>query len=733
MDEPSVLDYVKARLMPWRGPAPEIPAPAADEAPAVEAEDQDSTLQPMTVRPAADPAMGSAVSTTERLAGLPQVVEIGQAGLVAWPWRSGAALFFALLAQRALEPPDRGVPLGLGFYALAAVLLVWATVRGEWEAIRPADQDLRTPLFRVRLIPLASGLFFGFLAYLLLGDNRFTSLNVLLWGLSIGLVLWSVWLPDDLGTWVGRLRVWLQPQSWAWKVTPQTLAALAVVAVVVYFRVYRLGQVPPEMFSDHAEKLQDVMDVLNGQFSIFFPRNTGREAFQMYLTAAVARLFGTGLSFMSLKIGTALAGLVTLPFVYLLGKEVANRNVGLLAVLFCGVAYWPNVITRVALRFSLYPLFAAPTLYFLFKGLRRRRWNDLLLAGLFLGLGLHGYSPFRFMPVVVVAIVGMYLLHRQSRGARSQVIVGLILLALVSFLVFLPLFRYAVDEPEMFALRTLSRMGTTEKPLDSAATTIFFENLWEASIMFFWSNGQTWVHSVVFRPALDVVSAALFFLGLIILVLRYARKPHWMDLSLLISIPLLMMPSILSLAFPDENPSLNRTAGAMVPVFIVVAIALESLVRSWKARWSSPYAAYAGWAVAGLLLLWSATNNYDLVFNQYFRQFQLSAWNTSEIGRVIGDFAASVGDRDSAWVVPNAHWVDTRLVGINAGFPEKDYALWPEDLHQSVEVQGPKLFIVRPTDELGQQTLRELYPNGTMTTYPSAVETKDFMLYFVPE
>ena len=34
----------------------------------------------------------------------------------------------------------------------------------------------------------------------------------------------------------------------------------------------------------------------------------------------------------------------------------------------------------------------------------------------------------------------------------------------------------------------------------------------------------------------------------------------------LLSIPLLMLPSILSLAFPDENPALNRAAGDLTPV-----------------------------------------------------------------------------------------------------------------------------------------------------------------------
>ena len=95
--------------------------------------------------------------------------------------------------------------------------------------------------------------------------------------------------------------------------------------------------------------------------------------------------------------------------------------------------------------------------------------------------------------------------------------------------------------------------------------------------MYFWSDGQIWVHSVTNAPALDVVSAALYFLGVILLFVRYVRRRTWQDLVLLLSVPLLMLPSILSLAFPDENPALNRAAGAIVPVFVIIAIALDGL------------------------------------------------------------------------------------------------------------------------------------------------------------
>ena len=92
----------------------------------------------------------------------------------------------------------------------------------------------------------------------------------------------------------------------------------AVVLLVVFLRAYRIGEIPAEPFSDHAEKILDVFDISQGKFSIFFERNTGREAFQMYWSLLVMKLFGTGFTFLGLKIGTVLLGLFTLPFVYLL-------------------------------------------------------------------------------------------------------------------------------------------------------------------------------------------------------------------------------------------------------------------------------------------------------------------------------------------------------------------------------------------------------------------------------
>jgi hypothetical protein len=301
-----------------------------------------------------------------------------------------------------------------------------------------------------------------------------------------------------------------------------------------------------------------------------------------------------------------------------------------------------------------------------------------------------------------------------------------------SLVIFLPTLRYFTQDPEGFAARALSRVGSSEQPLPGPALQIFAENFWKAWIMPFYDNGSIWVHSIPGRPALDLVSAALFFLGLILIIVRYIKQRSWVDLFLFLSVPLLMLPSILSLAFPGENPSLNRTGGALVPIFVIAAIGMEGVLANIKRGFNSRFGTILAVTLGLGLVIWTSANNYDLVFNQYANQFMAGAWNTSDIGQVIRGFADSVGTPDTAFVVPYPYWVDTRLVGINAGYPFKDYALWPDDFASTQEIHSAKLFIVFNQDEDDLKKLEAMYPNSTQTSFHSPYQGKDFYILSVP-
>jgi len=629
-------------------------------------------------------------------------------------WRVWTAFGLALFAQFMLEPQYKQGALGAALYIFAGGALLWAYARGEW-LLPAAPLMWNAPhVPSARLIPFLLALALGLAAFIAFGDGVFTLTNTTLWLAALTLLAYSLWLPQPK-----------RAAAFSWK---RAAMLAALFGLALFFRLYRLDAVPVEPFSDHAEKILDVYDITQGQYRVFFPRNTGREAIQMYWTLLVAKVFGAGLSFFSLKLGTALLGILTLPYVYLLGKELGGRRVGWFALFLFGVSYWNNVIARIGLRFPLYPLFTAPTLYYLIRGLRTRNRNDFILTGIFLGLGLHGYSPFRIVPLLVTAAFLIYALHQKNIAERSRALQNLLITAGVSLFVFLPLLRYWVSNPQIFGYRAFSRLGEVETPLADSAWKIFLSNLYKGLLMFNWDDGEIWVNSLPHRPALDIVTGALFALGIILLIARYARARDWRDLLLLTSIPILILPSVLSLAFPAENPALNRASGAAVAATLVAALALDGLASALRVE---SRRAWTGYLILAALLAASAAQNYHIVFHQFDANFRAGAWNTSEMGKVIAQFERDYGQTDSLWIVPYPYWVDTRLPGVWAGIPNRDFALWRENLPQTLSVPAPKTFIFWNADLETQNALMNLYPNGTLSRYVSDFAGKDFLIYTV--
>ena len=713
MDEPSVLDYLKAKLTPWKKSRITGQEISAGEA------DREITGHPEVVpdrQELAAPPMESAQPRT-------------------LPWRSALALGLALIAQITLEPgPDRSWLPGVILYLISAASVVWAYKAGEWKLAPIPPDEHRIDPYTIKPIPALVGLVCAALVFITSGGNRFSLLNLSLLALALFCLLYAFWpshrkestSQEKLSLALDHSSAEVSRSNWSW-----FLLALLVGAII--FRFLHFNSLPPEMTSDHAEKILDVSRVLDGQTNIFFPNNGGREALHFYLIAALHKLFNLDLGYSILKLSTILVGLLALPFLYLLGIEIANRRVGWLAVAFAAVAYWPLVISRVGLRFPFYVLFTASTLYFLLHGIRTQSRAHFMLAGISLGLSFYGYSADRLLLILVAVGVGLYLLHRHSLGQRKQVLWLSLLLLVMAVVVLMPLLRYILDEPGNFLFRTLTRMGSLERPLPAPAWQIFLLNMGRALIMFFWEDGEVWLASIPHRPALEWITAALFFCGVILVFLRYLRSRHWLDLFLLLSITILMLPSVLALAFPKENPNLYRTGGAVVPVFLLVALAMDGFMAALEDRLKQPRGRQVAWGIAITLVFFTALQSYNLVFNQYFQQYRLSAWNSSEMGRLMSSFAELNGTTDNAWVIPYTHWVDTRLVGMNAGFPLKDYALSIDQLDTTLAIPGAKLFLIKPEDQAAITALGQMYPKGWFQEYVSSVPTKNFLVFLVPE
>lgn len=658
---------------------------------------------------------------------------------------------------------------GLFLYAWAVLILLYALWQDEQRDQRQDEQPGTTEpssakpvssgqiwyrrLVQLSLLPFAVAN--AVLAFLSASDNTYRGYGVLAWILAVFLFLAIFWERDsrrDLGQKLNISRD-------GWRVRWTTLAVIGLLLIGFLFRFWHLDEMPPEMTSDHVEKLLDVHDLVTGQRPIFFVRNTGREPWQFYWTLMFIRLFDLDTKFFALKLGTAVIGLITLPGVYLLGRDLFGRWVGLWAMLFTAVASWAVILSRIGLRFPFAPAVTAWSLFFLLRGLRDGRRNDFLLLGTCLGIGLQGYTAFRAMPVAVTVCWGLAFVFQPSSLAvrRSSLLRNGLLTVLIAVVVFVPLGRFSLEHPEDFWQRSASRMADPNRPVPEGPLVTFFKNLANLAVMFHWKGDDVWVNTLSDAPVLDPLFGGLLVLGLVIVFWRGIRLRDPIPPLLLIAGVILLLPSALSLAYPMENPSVVRTGGA-IPVVMVIAalpvsLAMERGWRDWEARWypgGAGVAAAANWRRAlvalGAVALAAAaiTINYRRYFVDYWQQYQHNAINTTEIASAIHGFVESGGDPANAWIIAWPYWVDTRGVGIELGDPPwNNVILTPEDLdaHADASTEGsagnadarrPRFYVLHPEDTRSVQQLHSLFPDGWSSVYMSAQPGRSFVLFYVP-
>ncbi len=699
--EPTVLDWFKSLLRLRPIPIPEPGAPPTAPVP---------------------PPAAKADASTDVVA-----IRLGIAHV-----RVPAALLLALVAQIGLASHSN-VAIFVTVYIGAAALVGWGVWAGDFgEVVMPRARRKSAAVTFDRKW-LVAGLGSGILAFITSADNTFRLTTLVFWGASILLIGRAFWLGELPGAHLlARARKFTAKPQLRIRLDGWSLLVLAVFGLMAYFRFSHLDEVAYAMWSDHAEKYLDIVDILNGRTSIFFTRNAGREPIQFYATAAAIKWFGASFSYLTLKSITALAGLFTLPFLYLFGKEVGGKWTGLAAMALAGVAFWPNLLARVGMRLPFFPLLLAPALYYLVRALKNRKQNDFVLTGIFVGLSVYGYTSARITPLVIGLGLALYLAHRASRGHRVQSLWWIGIAALIAIVVAIPFLRVTFDLGDAVFYRTLTRMSDAERPLPGAPLELFLKNMWNALRMFTWDFGNTWILAPPGRPALDWVSGALFHFGLVIVVARYLKSRSWVDLFLILSIPILLLPSVLALAFPIENPHPSRAGGAIIPVFTIAGIALASVWRWSQRSFKVPWSKRIGIGLVGGMFLVSAMTNYDIVIREYGDQSRQNSWNTAQAAEVVVNFTASMGSFEDVHMLAYPHWMDTRLVALLAGRPGSDIVLWPDQIDALVDVNTPQLFMLHHADAEGLGILLTKFPGGFTQRHVAEVEGRDFITYLIP-
>ncbi len=610
------------------------------------------------------------------------------------------------------------------------------------------------------------------IAYAENANNQFTTIGFWAWVASIVMVVLAVaprgW--DIFAAWR-----WIRGKFAAIEFNWTVVALAAIMLLAGVFRFQDFAGVPPEMTSDHVEKILDSQRVVEGTRDVFFTGNGGREIFQMYAMALITQIPGIEMNFATLKLLSIIEGMLTIPLLWWMGREVVGRYdsrlgnlVGLSLAALVAASYWHVGLSRLALRIVLTPLVATLLVIYLGRGMRDNRRSDFIIAGLVLGFGLYMYQAVRMLPVVVLAGVAIAaIMKARTLEMWSKFTVNLATLVLVSFIVFVPLFRFSLDFPDLFWMRTAGRLlgdsiiqefdaegnvvgernATITERIDafSGNLPILGSNMRNALLMYNWKGDVAWINGVPNEPTMSLFGGALLIVGLAAWTALGFRTRDPVIVLIPVMVLIMLLPSALSIAFPIENPSAARTSGSLPPAYLIAALPLAllalSMLKLAKGR-SGPILA-TGLVAAVTLLSYSANSN--LYLDDYKESYISSSLPYTEAGNILEGFANSDGSYGNAFMIAYPFWWDHRAIGMEGGVLD-----WPNGIVTREQVPDfvydstvcragfyatdparDLLFFYHRDDADTEALLSEWFPNGRILVHRSYQFNDDFKTYRV--
>ena len=356
-----------------------------------------------------------------------------------------------------------------------------------------------------------------------------------------------------------------------------------IILLGIFLRVYHIDQAPPGVYPDEAVNGLDAATAnATGHYLWFYPANNGREGLFMNLIAICFKFFG--ISVLTLKLPSIIFGTLAIWGIYLLGAELfRSRNVGLIGAFLTAVSFWSINFSRIGFRAIMVPALLAFSFYFLFRGMRTKKWHAFAIGGLFFGLGLHTYIAFRIAPLILVVVLFALVLSREKffKHYWWSIIVFIIFSALSAGPM---LYTFFVAHPEYWQSRT-SEISIMNPAVNQGHLLQTFGRTFGLSLAKynFWGD-QNWRQNFPPYAILDPLTGIAFLFGFIysiikffhLLFIRFRRGIRDERLEvytfLLSGFFIMLLPEVMG---AEGNPHALRSIGTMPFVFIFSALAFN--------------------------------------------------------------------------------------------------------------------------------------------------------------
>lgn len=426
----------------------------------------------------------------------------------------------------------------------------------------------------------------------------------------------------------------------------QLIMLAFIILTGAFFRFYQLKTLPPGAEYDPAYYGLDALQILSGEFPVYFATNYGREALFSYLVAAAFAFVGVGP--LGIHLASAVVSLFTLPTVFLAANEFFKRDKsmllsqfgGLLATLVLALSFWHLAWSRYSVRAILIPLFISLLCFFLLRAFRTQQRRYFALTGLVMGISLYTYQLAQIFPLLAGFGFAYDLIARRSHSKKDGV--HFLLMYGTALLVALPLIFYILGNPNVFNQR-VSNVFVLKNATDlSEQIKILSKNAWRVAKMYTIEGDTNLQINIPERPSFNPFLAISLIVGLGFALYRW-RRPQYLFLATWFA--LMSVPAFLA----DDAALSKRTLGALPAATILIALALL-LPLDWLLRRQISSASGKKWpaAVYTLLLCGGLLFTGANTFKDYFITWAsdpglYTAYDVgiAEIGKTIGALPAS--------------------------------------------------------------------------------------------
>ena len=460
------------------------------------------------------------------------------------------------------------------------------------------------------------------------------------------------------------------------------LSLLIILVIASFFRIWQLNTIPPGLYPDEAINANDA---LLQPRKIFYPENNGREGLFINLITLSFSIFGA--SVFSLRLVSAIIGILTVFGLYLLTKEIFQitskkqqaTRIALLSSFFLAISFWHVNFSRIGFRGILVPLVLVLGFYFLFRGFRQEKIRHFVFSGIIFGLGFYTYIAFRLVVVLFffILISWWFVYRRQNLQKKFLLATGYWLLACI--IIALPIGIYFLGNPEYFVSRATGVSVFSQENLLGSFGGSLIKHLG----MFNFFGDFNWRHNISGSPILFWPIGILFLIGLAIAIKDFIislrrkkcfgfprNKVNLLQDGQVSGFMLswwfvMLLPGILTY---EGIPHSLRCIGAIPPTFIFAALGFEFLYQKIKKQVLIRKNSLNYWLLIAVLIILA----FSFMLAQYSRYFILWA-ETPEVEDAfsknyleIGNYLNSLFPETQKYVIVNQSGVPVSYL---AGLP----------------------------------------------------------------